>query len=878
MLPRWWWVWALSGLLIGGACGGLLAGLPRLAHAELAARLDAIAERTGLSVHIGALDVSLFGRIRMHDIRVEAPEGAGLSVSVGQVATRLEIESLLAGRRRLDEVRVDGLVVQLAAVPDDMRDALDELKRRADVMRAALHGGGTKRTRGGGGLEDLRVTVLDGQIRVGDRALVEHLSIKLTRPAGGLTIEAGGQIDGKATVSATGRLQDGAISGEVTIQPPIQLPGAPASVAGVTLATDGTIALRGLRVSPVERSGVRVSATCDSVVVRPRAGLDGLPRALGDIGEVELVAPIVEVELPVGRADLPGWAKRVWPKKSGCGQPCETAGGVPGLAPVLDGPSARLRPSPTLLLPSDSAWLTSLRVFSATPSKATVRGGKGAGKREVGAAGADSPALQLAVRITGGRVSVRGPGGEELGSLDDVTAAVSAERQATTAGRATARVEGLPELVVAWEIGLDGLAPRSAQVTVEGVPVGRMLREEAGLSAFSGKGTADVTGTWARGDRYPRGSVTLRELTIDDRRISPLPVVLDGLTATARAAMGEDGKTGSVTVDLVAAEGGHARIEVKGRKLDVKPIYDLVIDVPSQDCAKLVASVPRGMLPSVGDDLKLAGKLDGHIEINDLDPDRPAGLHLVTEGGWDDCKIVKLPRDVQKRLDLIGGRFKLEVDEGEGPIGVFVGPSVSGYLSLGAMSALLRAGPLLTEDGAHFVHKGFSRHAIEGALRLDLTKKRYVYGGSSISQQLVKNLFLHRDKTLARKLEEAVIVVAMERALGKDRILELYLNCIEYGTKLYGIGNAAQHYFGKAAADLNPLEIAFLMHLKTSPKEAFFLAKRGSLPQRWRDAVAYRLRNFVKKGYTTQEVYDASAPFDPIGQPEGTPLPPAPMP
>ncbi|GMV39136.1 MAG: hypothetical protein AMXMBFR64_08520 [Myxococcales bacterium] len=807
-------MWALAGLLLGAAAGALLAGLPHLARAELSARLGAIADRTGLSVHIEAVEVGLLGRIQMRDVRIDAPAGAGVSVAVAQVSTRLAVEALLAGERRLDEVRVDGLVVQLDALPPDARDALDELQRRVAALRPRSRGTGGG---GGGGLEDLRVTVLDGTIRVGERPLVEHLSVTLTRPRGGLVVEARGRLGGTADVQASGRLDGGVPSGEVTVEPPIPLPGLPASVAGVALAADGTLELRGLRLLPVEKGGARGSARCDRVVVRPREGLTGLPRSLADLGEVELVAPVVEVELPVGRDELLGWAKAV--ARGGSGAP-KAFGGLVGAPP-----------------------------------------GDPEGRPPLGAA----RGLATALRVRDGRLTVRGPRGEELGALEGVSAALSPSRTATT-GRATARVEGLPELPITWDVALEGLAPRALSVTAEGLPVGRWLRDRAS-PLFTGAGTADVTATWQRGDRLPRGAVTLRGVTLESKRISPLPVVLDGVTVAPQISLPEDGKTAEVSVDLTGAEGGRARVLVKGRRLDTKPLYDVVFDIPEQDCAKVVASVPRGMLPSMADDLKVAGTLGGRIEILDLDPDRPAGLRLVTEGGWDDCRILKLPKDVQKRLKLISGRFKLEVDEGKGPIGVFVGPAVPGYLSIGAMPELLRAGPLLTEDGAHYVHKGFSRSAIEGALRLNLTKRRYAYGGSSISQQLVKNLFLHRDKTLARKLEEAVIVVAMERALDKGRIMELYLNCIEYGTKLYGIANAAQHYFRKGVGSLTPVEIAFLMHLKTSPKEAWGLAKRGSLPQRWRDAVEVRLRSFVKKGYVTQEVYEASAPYDPIGAP-----------
>ena len=78
-----------------------------------------------------------------------------------------------------------------------------------------------------------------------------------------------------------------------------------------------------------------------------------------------------------------------------------------------------------------------------------------------------------------------------------------------------------------------------------------------------------------------------------------------------------------------------------------------------------------------------------------------------------------------------------------------------------------------------------------------LERGRFVYGGSTISQQLVKNLFLTRQKNISRKIEEAIITWKMEEVVSKDRIMELYLNCIEFGPNIYGIRHAAQHYFGK---------------------------------------------------------------------------------
>ena len=90
-------------------------------------------------------------------------------------------------------------------------------------------------------------------------------------------------------------------------------------------------------------------------------------------------------------------------------------------------------------------------------------------------------------------------------------------------------------------------------------------------------------------------------------------------------------------------------------------------------------------------------------------------------------------------------------------------------------------------------------------------------GGSTISQQLSKNLFLSRDRTLVRKVREALITVALEGTVPKARLLEIYLNLIEWGPSLHGIGPAARHYLGKDARALTPREACFLVTLVPSP-------------------------------------------------------------
>ena len=163
---------------------------------------------------------------------------------------------------------------------------------------------------------------------------------------------------------------------------------------------------------------------------------------------------------------------------------------------------------------------------------------------------------------------------------------------------------------------------------------------------------------------------------------------------------------------------------------------------------------------------------------------------------------------------------------------VLVGPGLATYVPLGTLPRHVPAAAYLSEEILFYQNRGISLGLIEKALRINLERGRFVYGGSTVTQQLVKNLFLSRHKTLARKLQEALISLRIDEVVSKDRVLELYLNCIEFGPDLYGIGPASRHYFGKEARDLTPMEAVFLAVIKPSPSIGERLKRRGQLSER----------------------------------------------
>ena len=115
-----------------------------------------------------------------------------------------------------------------------------------------------------------------------------------------------------------------------------------------------------------------------------------------------------------------------------------------------------------------------------------------------------------------------------------------------------------------------------------------------------------------------------------------------------------------------------------------------------------------------------------------------------------------------------------------------------------------------SEDTEFFFHEGFSSHELRESLKKAIREREAPRGASTITQQLAKNLWLTPRRSLTRKLREALLTKQLERELSKQRILELYLNVVEFGPGIYGAEAAARHYFGVSAADLSPRQAAML--------------------------------------------------------------------
>ncbi len=140
------------------------------------------------------------------------------------------------------------------------------------------------------------------------------------------------------------------------------------------------------------------------------------------------------------------------------------------------------------------------------------------------------------------------------------------------------------------------------------------------------------------------------------------------------------------------------------------------------------------------------------------------------------------------------------------------------WVPLNRVSPYLSKAVLIAEDDKFWSHEGFDYESIEKAIEKDLQAGRFKSGGSTLSQQLARNLYLSPEKSLVRKMAEAVITWKMERTLSKKRILEIYLNVVEWGEGIFGAEAAARHYFGKPALELAPEEAARLAAVLPNPR------------------------------------------------------------
>jgi monofunctional biosynthetic peptidoglycan transglycosylase len=203
---------------------------------------------------------------------------------------------------------------------------------------------------------------------------------------------------------------------------------------------------------------------------------------------------------------------------------------------------------------------------------------------------------------------------------------------------------------------------------------------------------------------------------------------------------------------------------------------------------------------------------------------------------------------VDRRMDLT-----IQVKDWQGKLHPFVvGPRNPWWTPSDAIPAEMKWAVIVAEDANFYRHEGIDVKAIKEAIRYDLEKKRFARGASTITQQTAKNLFLSREKTVIRKIEEICLARRMEQELTKGRILELYLNIVELGPMVYGIGHGSRYYFDRSAAALTPRQCAFLAAMLPGPQKVYNPYRHLDRVLKRSDMILGQLR---RKGVLTEAEY-----------------------
>jgi hypothetical protein len=367
------------------------------------------------------------------------------------------------------------------------------------------------------------------------------------------------------------------------------------------------------------------------------------------------------------------------------------------------------------------------------------------------------------------------------------------------------------------------------------------------------------------------GKLDVSGLSIADERLATEPVEDASFTVRFDATVDRDrrrlelasleGKIGSLVVQLVGSvelPPGLFRFK-DGREIHVLPKIDLALRVPRAPCAKILSSIPAPLVPRLqGFVLQGLFEANLHAQVDFADLDN---LDIGGKVGIDGCQVSRAPAEV---LALAGPESIMQtVDVPPVPSGgrdyesvtFAIGPDNPDFVPYDRISPYLVAAIMTTEDSGFFKHRGWVSSGFVTALRRNIAGGGFRLGASSITMQMVKNLLLSREKTLSRKFQELFLAWYVEQILAKERILELYLNAIEFGPRLYGIGPAARHYFGKPPSELLPLEAAFFSSILPSPKRRYVQYCHGALTAQWERYVHRILTKMHERGRLNDEEF-----------------------
>lgn len=302
--------------------------------------------------------------------------------------------------------------------------------------------------------------------------------------------------------------------------------------------------------------------------------------------------------------------------------------------------------------------------------------------------------------------------------------------------------------------------------------------------------------------------------------------------------------------------------------------FDLAVHTARFPAQYFFDAIPEGLFETL-EGVKVDGEIKYDLDFK-VELDKPDSLYFASSIDDADLKVTKWGN---ADILALNRPFNHKVYEDTTLVReIRVDPASPTFTSYNNISNELKMTLLNTEDPYFFEHKGFEEEAFQLSIVTNLKEKRFKRGASTISMQLVKNLYLSRDKTMFRKFEEILLVWLMEHSnvVSKERMFEIYLNIIEWGKNVYGVQEAAQYYFGKRPIELNLGESLFLSSIVPRPKTGLSSFDHTGHLKGWVQ------RHFSTYGYIMQrrgqlrdvQVLDSYGFYDVVLQPRLRPAKP----
>lgn len=232
------------------------------------------------------------------------------------------------------------------------------------------------------------------------------------------------------------------------------------------------------------------------------------------------------------------------------------------------------------------------------------------------------------------------------------------------------------------------------------------------------------------------------------------------------------------------------------------------------------------------------------------------GLVLVVGAGvaWVATVLATVPDFNQMRSVVVVPIKKADKSEATKP----VGPKAPGWVPMNQISNHALMAVIASEDTSFFSHDGVDFHELKLAIKKDFEEKRWARGASTITQQVVKNVYLSQEKTLTRKVREILWAREMDKVLSKSEILCFYMNLVEWGPGIYGIRDASRTYFQRSPSELTPRQAAFLAMMLPSPRRYYSYFANKQLTGFARGRIEQILRVMNRMGFLEDGEYEAA--------------------